>query len=841
MKMNLGIMGRLTIAFVAVATASQLLNYHTDKDFRKLSIQQREIDKIKTVSRVILPQLNREGNRVDLIGKLLLMQDGFLEGMQQKGNERKEAITHFLERIYQDSNIDLIEIVDSAGVALYRAQKFGPAVNLSTVWGVEEALAGKNGMSCIKEPNGALVVSIRPVVVHGEILGAVVVGAHIGESFMQALSQEVGAEVALLTRSGDIAASSSPGHLLPDATALTEAFLQKIPIYRSNEAKHTSLVYLPVLIVDEAWVIMAEIDSSSAFALMEKGDRQSMLFMVLVVGASILITFLVLRFALKPLRDLRLRAVKDVAELTGSASLRCGGDEIFSVVCVLDTLTTLLMKRNRELTEQAARLEREVSRSQEAAAEINQLAFYDTLTNLPNRRLLFLLLEKELAASSRHKRIGALLFIDLDNFKTLNDTLGHDKGDLLLQHTAKRISACIRQDDIVARLGGDEFVVMLRDLGENDMDAANNTETVAEKILATLKHTLRIAHHEYHTTASIGITLFADAPGTTEDLLKQADLAMYQAKAAGRNTIRFFHPEMQARISQRAELENALREGIAKGQFFLCYQVQVSNDSTVLGVEALVRWQHPQHGIVPPAEFIPLAEETGLILPLGRMILELACTQLAAWANWLETAQLTLAVNISARQFQQPDFVDQVMEILGRTGANPQRLKLELTESLVLHNVEDIIAKMTALKTHEIGFSLDDFGTGYSSLTYLKRLPLDQLKIDRSFIHDILTDPNDAAIAKIVIALGDTLGLTVIAEGVESEEQRCCLSNMGCHAYQGYLFSYPLPRREFHEFVNVSCRVSSGVLSIEHSPKVSNVCGQTDIPPFDQFPENPSQ
>ncbi len=442
----------------------------------------------------------------------------------------------------------------------------------------------------------------------------------------------------------------------------------------------------------------------------------------------------------------------------------------------------------------------DVTPQKEADEKIKTLAFYDSLTGLPNRRLLQDRLEKTLAASSRHQRQGALLFIDLDNFKTLNDTLGHDVGDLLLQQVARRLAACVRESDTVARLGGDEFVVMLEDLSENPQEAAAQVETVGEKIIATLNQNYQLAGYEYRSTPSIGVTLFADHEKPVEELLKRADLAMYQAKAAGRNTMRFFDPQMQAAVTSRATLEAGLREAVRKEQFLLHYQAQVDGAGRLTGSEVLLRWQHPERGVVSPAEFIPLAEETGVIVPLGQWVLQTACIRLARWAATPEMARLTLAVNVSAQQFNQPDFVEQVLAILNGTGADPRRLKLELTESLLANNVQEIIEKMFALKARGVGFSLDDFGTGYSSLSYLKRMPLDQLKIDRSFVHDVLSDPNDAAIARTIVALGQNLGLGVIAEGVETEPQRDFLSKSGCHAYQGYFFSRPLPVEGFEQF-----------------------------------------
>jgi len=436
--------------------------------------------------------------------------------------------------------------------------------------------------------------------------------------------------------------------------------------------------------------------------------------------------------------------------------------------------------------------------SRKAAEEqIQRLAFYDPLTGLPNRRLLMDRLAQAMAACNRHQRQGALLFIDLDNFKTINDTHGHDKGDLLLRQVGARLIDCMRDGDTVARLGGDEFVVMLEDLSGQAIEAATQVEVVGRKIMAALNEHYAVEHLSFHSTPSMGITLFGSQEENLEEPLKRADLAMYQAKAAGRNTIRFFDPGMQAMVAARATLERDLRLALQRRQFVLHYQPLVQRGGLVTGVEALLRWQHAERGMVLPGEFIALTEETGLIIPLGEHILELACRQLAQWAGTPGMAHLTVSVNVSPRQFQQENFVAQVLGVLERTGAPPHRLKLELTESLLIANVDDVIAKMDAIKARGVGFSLDDFGTGYSSLSYLKRLPLDQLKIDQGFVRDILDDPNDAAIARMVIVLAESLGLEVMAEGVETVEQQQALHAQGCHAHQGYLYSRPLPLDAF--------------------------------------------
>ena len=444
--------------------------------------------------------------------------------------------------------------------------------------------------------------------------------------------------------------------------------------------------------------------------------------------------------------------------------------------------------------------------------EINKLAFYDPLTGLPNRRLLIDRLRHAMAASSRSGLMGSLQFIDLDNFKTLNDTLGHDMGDLLLQQVAKRLTACMREGDTVARLGGDEFVVLLVDISSNLLESVAASKSIGEKILATFAQPYKLAGADYQVTPSIGITQFQGIKDSTDELLKHADLAMYQAKAAGRNTLRFFDPAMQATITARVAMETDIRQGIAKGEFLLYFQPQIDRAGQVLGAEVLLRWPHPVRGMVPPGQFIPLAEDTGQILPLGNWVLETACAQLTAWASHTTFAHLTLAVNVSARQFKQQDFAPYVLDLLRYTKANPARLKLELTESMLVHDVEETIEKMIALKAHGIGFSLDDFGTGYSSLSYLKRLPLDQLKIDQSFVRDLMTDANDAAIANTVIALGHSLGLTVIAEGVETVPQREMLAAQGCDAYQGYLLGRPMPVADFERQVQAQVQAQTSVL-----------------------------
>ena len=393
------------------------------------------------------------------------------------------------------------------------------------------------------------------------------------------------------------------------------------------------------------------------------------------------------------------------------------------------------------------------------------------------------------------------MFIDLDNFKTLNDTQGHDKGDLLLQQLAGRLSACVDDIDTVARLGGDEFVVVLEDLSGDAVAAATHAELIGETILASLNRPCDLNGYQHTGTASIGITLLDGQVSCIEDVLKRADLAMYRAKAAGRNTIRFYDPEMQTTIAARMALETGLRESLEHKLFTLYFQPQLDRDERVIGAEALLRWTHPAHSHVPPCVFVPVAEDSGLILQLGRWVLETACACLAGWARDDAMAHLTLAVNVSAHQFRRSDFVADVLHVVGASGINPERLKLELTESALVGDIDDAVRKIGALKEAGIRFSLDDFGTGYSSLSYLRFLPLEQLKIDRSFIRRIPGNANDVAVVEAIIAMAHKLGLSVIAEGVETAQQLAFLDGQGCNAYQGFLFSKPVPIGEFTAYV----------------------------------------
>ena len=435
-----------------------------------------------------------------------------------------------------------------------------------------------------------------------------------------------------------------------------------------------------------------------------------------------------------------------------------------------------------------------------AEQEVKRLAFYDALTDLPNRRLLADRLQHALVVAQRKSHFGGIVLLDIDNFKAFNETYGLEQGDLLLQALGQRIHSLLPPGATIARPGGDDFVLLLEDLGADSVAAAAKLEQQADEWLSLLREPMVTGNVTHSITVSMGLSLFGELELSAEEVQRRAEMAMYQAKSQGRNLSCFFDPQLQSALQERRSMEQDMRAGLAAGEFELYYQPQVEMGK-VIGAEGLLRWKHPQKGFVPPAQFIPVAEETGVILPLGDWVLQSACQQLAKWAKHPRYAQLVLSVNVSPRQFHQSGFVEQVLKALAEHGADARFLKLELTEGMLLSDVDDTIAKMMRLKSYGISFALDDFGTGYSSLYYLKRLPLDQLKIDRSFVRDVLTDPNDAAIARTVVALAKSLGLQVIAEGVETQAQCRFLEDIRCYAWQGYLMSPPVDVAEFERLV----------------------------------------
>lgn len=448
----------------------------------------------------------------------------------------------------------------------------------------------------------------------------------------------------------------------------------------------------------------------------------------------------------------------------------------------------------------------DLSERKKSEEEIRNLAFYDSLTKLPNRHLFLDRFSAALASAARLNRLGAILLIDLDRFKILNDTLGHDYGDLLLIEVAIRLKACVREMDTVARLGADEFVVLIEDVSNNPDETSLKVGLIAEKIRESLARPYYFNGYQLLSSSSIGVTLYNGSEKSIEILVQHAEMAMYQAKSAGRDSIRFFDPVMQHKVTSHAAMENDLRHAIARQQLQLYYQIQVDINHRPVGAEALLRWFHPERGLVLPSLFIPIAEESTLILEIGNWVLDTACRQLAIWADSDQTRNLTLAVNVSAKQFAIPDFVDQIADVLKTHKVNPASLKLELTESVMLEDLASTVEKMHALKALGIGLAMDDFGIGYSSLSYLKQLPLDQLKIDQGFVQGITKDGSDAMLVQTIIDLATNFRLNVIAEGVETQSQLTFLKHHECMAFQGFLFGKALPANEFerllHRIVN---------------------------------------
>lgn len=462
-------------------------------------------------------------------------------------------------------------------------------------------------------------------------------------------------------------------------------------------------------------------------------------------------------------------------------------------------MTISAVKDEQGTTTEYVSIFSDISARKQAEAEIRNLAFYDALTGLPNRRLLLDRLHLALSVSARSHSYGAVLFLDMDKFKVLNDTMGHDYGDVMLVEVGRRIQSCVREVDTVARLGGDEFVVLIEEIDRNAQEASQKVALIAEKVRASLAAPYLLKGYEYHSSPSIGVCQYKGNGESVDTLLKHADLAMYQVKDSGRNGARFFDPAMQHAVEVHAALEADLRRALPNRELILHYQLQVDSELRPFGAEALLRWTHPQRGMVPPAQFIPVAEDSALICEIGHWVLETACRQLAVWDEVESMRNLELAINVSAHQFHKPDFVETVAAVVREHQFAPARLKLELTESVVLNDVADVVTKMHALKALGVKLSLDDFGTGYSSLSYLKQLPLDQIKIDRGFVRDIATDPNDAVMVQTIIGLAQNFRLNVIAEGVETEAQLDFLKHNGCMAYQGYMFGKPIPLDEFEK------------------------------------------
>lgn len=488
---------------------------------------------------------------------------------------------------------------------------------------------------------------------------------------------------------------------------------------------------------------------------------------------------------------------KKVALESKNLALLMANDELALRNAEIEKQLTALTQKNEALAQTNQTLVSKIEAMEKQIVEINDLAFYNPLTRLPNRRLLLDRLQVALSNSARNKQEGALIYLNLDHFKALNDTYGQNFGNSLLQQVAERLVSSVRVSDTVAHLGGDEFVIVFQTLGLHNLKAAAHVKNIAQKLIKALSKPYHLESIPYVCTSSIGIVLFNPPVSSPDELIQQAAIAMLQAKKDEGNTLRFFDPKMQETILARASLEDELRTAIQKNQFQLYYQVQVDGSGKAVGAECLIRWIHPERGLISPMDFIALCEETGMIVTIGHWVLDAACAQLSEWQQDPSTRGLVLAVNVSAKQFSQPDFVKQVVMSLYKHNIPPKFLKLELTEGMLVQDMDTTIKTMQKLCKLGVQFSLDDFGTGYSSLQYLKKLPLHQIKIDQSFVRDIARNAHDKTIVRTIIAMANSMELNVIAEGVETEEQQKILMNKGCSTFQGYYFGRPVPIETF--------------------------------------------
>lgn len=790
----------LALVFTILAAVFAYSNYRSGHHFIYLDMEQR----LATVNVAFKKTLEIRGNRL-LRGLEFLEQDDRLHKSLASGDRKR------MQSIYADlfnrlrdqfgiSHFYFIAADRTVLLRMHQPERHGDRIDRLTL--IEAERTGRSNVGLELGPIGTLALrAVKPLHANGKLLGYIELSEEVQPAILDIFAVTGNEGLLVLHKSGLSRADWEGGMRMlgrkPDWDRLS-----------------TSVV---------AYSTLPQPSPTLDALLPEETHPHFKPAGEIGIGNRIFQTGFV------PITDAAGHAVGDLAVLRDmTATVTHMRQELLTMTGIAMALGVLLTglfwwilgRVQLRLSEARERLIDYLNHRRLAEAEIEQLAYYDPLTRLPNRRLLIDHVGHALAASIRDKHHGALLSVDLDHFNLFNDTRSHEIGDRLLVEVASRLRACVREIDTVARLSGDEFVILLEALAPERTTAAAQVEAICAKLRAALAEpiVLGTTNDHYHCTASIGVDLFCGGEATVEGLLKHADTAMHQAKAAGRDCVRFFDTVMQSVLETRAKLGADLRRARESGQLVPYYQPQLDQDGKTLGAEVLLRWIHPERGLVSPADFIPLAEETGLIVPIGHWVLETACWQLARWQGEAGRRDLQLAVNVSARQFRQPDFIDQVHAILDHTGANPARLKLELTESLLLDNVAVTIERMSALKALGIDISLDDFGTGYSSLSYLKRLPLGQLKIDRSFISDIATDPGDAAIVRTIIAMADSLGLAVIAEGVETAEQRDFLLRHGCTLFQGYLFSRPMPLEEFEAFLSTgairSVPVAEGAPSV---------------------------
>lgn len=774
----------LLLVFMLLAVAFAYSTYRSERTFNLEAAEQQ----LSTINKALENTLELRGRRLlralEFIDDSPLLREVLASGDRGRMMESFEGMFGRLRQRFDISHFYFIGPDRTVLLRLHQPDRHGDRLERTTILEAERTGSAFVGLEL--GPMGTLSLrAVKPIHVGNTLLGYVELSEEVLSTVQEVISLSGGEGLIVLHKEGLARPDWEAGMRMLGR----EPDWERLP---GSVVTYSSLPQIPVAL-DRLLPEGAHPRFKSAGEIMA-GER-------------------VFQAGFVPLFDVNKREVADLVILhdvtTTAIHMRQSLMTMVGIALMLGLLLVglfglILGRVQRTLVDSRMRLIDYLARHKLAEAEIEQLAYYDHLTRLPNRRLLHDRIKRALAVTARDGHHGAVLLIDLDHFNLLNDTRGHEVGDRLLLEVASRLPTCVRECDTVAHLGGDEFVILVEGLGRERAAAATQVEVIGEKIRTALARpiALDVGDDNYHCTASIGAELFAGGESTVDALLQHADAAMYQAKDAGRDALYFFDPAMQAVLEAHATLSADLRRALDLGQFVLHYQPQVDQNGAPLGAEALLRWTHPERGMVSPADFIPLAEQTGLIVPIGQWVLETACQRLAQWQQDDATRDLLLAVNVSARQFRQPNFVSQVQAVLERSGAMPSRLKLELTESVVLDDIASTIERMNALRALGVGFSMDDFGTGYSSLSYLKRLPLDQVKIDRSFVRDIATDSGDAAIVRTIIAMAGSLDLAVIAEGVETQEQLDFLVRYGCPLFQGYLFARPLPPDAFEAFLS---------------------------------------
>jgi len=703
-----------------------------------------------------------------------------LSAYRSQGN--RAALRETLDQFRAELNVDILELIDIDQTVVYSTHYPDNIGKKTADWGVYEALDGEKLLLASKEqPEGLSIRELVPVRDNRQkIIGALMLGTRINDEFAKKMAGRTGAQIAFAS-SGGVLARSHADKMTADEKYLQgvhKSFYEKQPHFTDNDADHAAQLYTPFLLLDETVNIVVELDTSAEFERLQIIKKQVLIFslgiLIFALGLGHIFAF----YLVRPLKQLELKSLQMIKRLSGEDLSVSGRNEVYSLVQAITLASDTLNVYTQKLAD--------------AKDQAEHTARYDHLTGLPNRLLLMDRMLQVLAAAKRKGIHVAVMFLDLDHFKTINDSLGHEVGDELLRVVSRHLLDSVRGMDTVARLGGDEFVVVLTEL-----TLVKDAALVADKILAAVTREMQVAGNTLSVTGSIGISIYPEDGDDTGTLIKNADAAMYEAKASGRNAYKFFTGAMNERVVETLSIENGLRLALERSEFELFYQPKINIASgDIAGAEALVRWRHPEEGLIPPLRFIPVAEARGLIVPIGEWVLQTACKHQVQWRQ-AGLPNIIVAVNVSAAQFKRSNFLAAVMQAMRASGIAPDELELELTESTVMGDPDEFIKVFTDLATLGIKLAIDDFGTGYSSLSYLKRLPVSRLKIDQSFVRDICADSNAAAIAQAVIAMAQSLGLAVTAEGVETREQLEFLRQQGCDEAQGYYFAKPMPENEF--------------------------------------------